>query len=56
MKQNRSFSYQTKPRMVTTPNHLMAEMHESNRSEAKVWLLLALCAWVVLALSLWVKP
>jgi hypothetical protein len=41
--------------MVIKPSHLVAEMHESSRSEAKVWLLLALCAWGILALSFLVK-
>jgi len=50
MKPNKSFLPRSTRRMVIKPYHVAADMNE-----AKVWLLLALCAWAVLALSFWVK-
>ena len=55
MKPNKSFSAQFK-REVIQPSQLLAATNAVNRLEAKVWLVLALCAWAILALSLWVKP
>ena len=56
MKSSKSVSSPLIKKEIILPSQRMAEINAANRAETKVWLLLALCAWVVLAISLWVKP
>ena len=55
MKANQTFPTPTRERVTRYANQVIVEIRQSKHSEAKVWLLLTLCAWAVMALSLFGK-
>jgi hypothetical protein len=52
MKANQTFPPQTRERVKRYANRVIVEIRQSTDSEAKIWLLLILCAWAVVAITL----